>query len=626
MKNNDIITHNNISGNNIISNDNNENCNDNETEKEEIKLFYDSLTDLLFKKQYKKIIKLLSLKEEEDEKTENEQKEENINESQWILQFIKAISIQKIVEKKNVKYYKSPIIPKFKEYIEKENKIINKWLLFIKELITNKKHNKYNNKDYIQCFLEFIVTFILKKISNLSKHCIYQEKYKEAVCFLSLGINLINNSYSFFKSPESFLLCGEIYLFLSSILIGDNNNYKTAKNIISLSCKFFYICMESLLFSNPNCVSYSIFNIKIQEKKNYDIINKIFFYLSLSFYHLGICYENEGFPYSSFYAYKQSKYFASIIKERSSDIHKFYEFLKEIEKRQLLRNRIIIFFEKFVKKEDLIDKEPQAKNRYKTFNSHREMKRKRFKILEQHISNMKLIDIDKDEPQLFDKINKHYKYNVNLATKQIHLLDYLMSDNFKETIKSMNNIRINKLDKETIEIIQKKIIEIKNNEREKLELKIKSDKSVKNKNNKSTEIVIKEKEHIKSKIMRTISSPKTFNSEKKTRVSSSYKNSNILITDANNNSLKTESCFSFNSRPTTANNDKNYKSPWKYYSLKNLSKRNKILIQEKEKNDNNLFNEGDKILLSASSKNVNNKNLKYKVKKYTYDKFLLSHL
>ena len=72
------------------------------------------------------------------------------------------------------------------------------------------------------------------------------------------------------------------------------------------------------------------------------------------------------------------------------------------------------------------------------------------------ILNMKLIDIDKDEPQLFDKINKHYKYNVNLATKQIHLLDYLMSDNFKETIKSMNNIRINKLDKETIEIIQKK--------------------------------------------------------------------------------------------------------------------------------------------------------------------------
>ena len=621
----------NISYNKIISN---EKSNDNEEEKEEInqkdeiKLFYDSLTDLLCKKQYKKILKLFSFKEEDEKKGKRKNEEEKeekdgiiINESEWILPYIETISIQKIIGKKNIRYFKSPKVPKFNEYIEKENNTINKWLLFINELI---KENK--KKENIQSFLEFIITFILQKCINISKHCIYQKNFKEAICFLSLGINLINHSSTFFKSPETFFLCAETFLFLSSLLIGDNN-YESAKNIINLSCKFIYICMETILFSNPNCLSYSIFNILDQEKKNVDIVNKLFFYLSLSFYHLGICYENQGLPYPSFYAYKQSKFFASIVKDRSPDINRFYEFIKEIEKRQLLRNRIIIFFEKFVKKEDLIDKEPPVKKEYNDFNSHREMKIKKFKILENYISKMKLLDVDNDEPHLLDKINKHFKYNVSLATKQIHLLDYLMSDNFKETIKRMNNIRINKLDKETINIIQKKIISIKNNEREKLSLKIKKEK-VKNDNNKSTEKIIKEKEQNNFKTIRTASSAKTYTSGKKTRVSSSYKNSKVLMTDViGNNSLKTESCFTFNSRPTTAHNELSHKSKWHgYFSLKNISKRNKILMDQKNNSDKNYFNKRNKLVLSNSTKSVRNEKLKlkYKIPKYSYDNYLFN--
>ena len=116
------------------SSDNNLNDNKVNKEKEDInkvdekKLFYDSLIDLLNKKQYKKILKLFFLDENEDE--ENEKLEENkpkiINESKWMLSYIEIISIQKIIQRKNEKYYKSAQTPKFKEYIKKENKIINK--------------------------------------------------------------------------------------------------------------------------------------------------------------------------------------------------------------------------------------------------------------------------------------------------------------------------------------------------------------------------------------------------------------------------------------------------------------------------------------------------------------------
>jgi hypothetical protein len=385
--------------------------------------------------------------------------------------------------------------------------------------------------------------------------------------------------------------------------------------------------MESILFSNPNCISYSIFNITNQETKNFNVINQIFFYLSLSFYHLGICYENQGFPYPSYYAYKQCKFFISIIKDRSEDMNKFYEFIIEIEKRQLLRNRIIIFFDKFVKKEDLIDEEPPEKKvEQNILNSKREMRAKKFQKLENFISNMKLLDADHEEPHLFDKINKHFKYNVKIATKQIHLLNYLMSDNFKETIKKMDKIRINKLDKETINIIQKKIISIKNNEREKLSLKLKNEKKSKNiKNSKSTEKVIKEKDKINFKTIRTISSAKTFFSGVKTRVSSSYKNSNILATDINNNnSIKTESVYTFNSRPTTAHNDLSYKSTWhKYFSYKNMPERNKYM-NLKTQSHKNMFIKGNKLLISSSTKNIKNNKLKYKVPKYSYDKYLFN--
>jgi hypothetical protein len=398
--------------------------------------------------------------------------------------------------------------------------------------------------------------------------------------------------------------------------------------------------LELILFSNPNQISYSVFNILNQTKQIYDYITNIIFYLSTCFYQLGVCYENQDFPYYSFYAYKNSKFFSSIFEDVNGDINRFSKFIKEIEKKQLLRNRIIIFFERFVTEDELKDKEPVKKKVYKEFVSYNEKKAKRYLKLEQYISNMKLIDVDNDELDLFDKIDKHFKYNVNLVTKKIHLLDYLMSNNFQETIKNMKKIRINKLDRETIDVISKKIINIKNNERDKLRLKSKKQNNINEKKDndsekekekekekeyfKTIEAIINNRKPSKYKTLRTASSSKTLTSGKKTRVSSSYKNSKysqILMTDINY-SVKSDSFFSFNTRPNTAHNDTNLKrrkfSKGRYYSEKNINKRSQILFGEKLRNQGNKGNKENKMLYSYTPK------IKYKVPKYSTDKYIFN--
>ena len=122
-----------------------------------------------------------------------------------------------------------------------------------------------------------------------------------------------------------------------------------------------------------------------------------------------------------------------------------------------MESRIVIFFEKFVKKEDLEEKEIKVKKVYNRLNYLEEERKKKFVGIEKKIGNLKLMDVDDDEPDLFNKVGaKPINERVLKATKQVHLLEYLMSDNFKGIVHNMKKIEINKLEKDTINKIQKK--------------------------------------------------------------------------------------------------------------------------------------------------------------------------
>ena len=309
-----------------------------EKRKNEIRLFYYSILELLTKKQYKKILELFSTKEEEKEEEKESTENKITYQSEWIFPFLHIVSIERVIQNKVNKYNKSININVFKRYLEKENIILNQWLLLINDLIIKQK----KDKEDIQCLLEFTIEFILSKCLFLSKYCIYHQNIKEAIYFLSLGIYLINHTYNFIKSPRTYCISAELLIYLTSILIADNK-YDTAKNIINFSIKLLYLGLEIIFFSNSEQLSYTIFDILSQEKQNIEPIVRIIFLISISFYHLGVSYESQGNHYKAFFSYKQSKFFLSIIKDMDEEIFTFYEFIINLENRLLIRNRLIFF-------------------------------------------------------------------------------------------------------------------------------------------------------------------------------------------------------------------------------------------------------------------------------------------
>ena len=556
----------------------------------EIALLYESLLEFYSKKQYKKILKTIVLKTD---------KKEKFNMLEWKLLHLRTLTIQKILEKKNSDYYKSSKVPHFLEYIQKVNNDINNWLTFTQELVYQ------SQKRYVESFLEFIILFILQKVIALSKNYLHSGHIKDAIGILSLGIRLIKKSFYFFKSPDSYALAGEIFLFLSSLMIADES-YNTAKTFISISIKFCYLCIELKLFKNG--INYKLFNL-YDYKNELTNFTKIFFNLSVAFYQLGICYENEGDPYNSLYALKTSKIFGTIIE--NEDIELFIDAIKDIETRLLMKNRIILFFEKNAKKREFEEKMVKKKKIYNKLYDHDQKRKLKFKGIKNYIEKLKLVDIDDDEPDLFNKVGcKPINEKVLKSTKQLHLLNFLMSDHFKEVINKMNKIEINKLDKDTINKIQKKIISLKNNERAKIEEKNKNEienikrlEETKKKTIKESkkEISLIKNNNNKSNTLKSTSIySMTTSITRKPRIHSAYKSfrrNNLLIYN--------EQQILYDKTAI----DSKFSSPSKYLSL-----------TENYNNYNNLYNKNGKIYSRDIIINEKNNILNQKYQKIKYNK------
>ena len=396
---------------------NNEELEDEEEEEEEIgpskeiALLFESLVEMYSKKQFKKILKTIVVKAD---------KEEKFNLMEWKLLFIRTQTLQKIMERKNTTYYKSMTIPHYSEYIQKVNNDINHWIPFIQELLN------LNELTYANSFSEFLILFLLKKCLILSKYHIHFGHIKDSIAICSLAMRLIMKTFNFFKSPDSFQISAEILLNLSSFLIAEEN-YETAKNLINHSIKFSYMSLELKLFKNG--INYRLFNLK-DYRNEIPQLSKLFFNLSVSFYQLGICFENEEESYNAFYSMKTAKFFLNILKDPKVNL--FLDLVKRIEERLLMRSRIVIFFEKCVKKEELEEKEIKIKKVYNKLSYLEERRRRKFNKIKEKVEKLKLVEVDDDEPDLFNRIGQKPKNeNVLKSTKQLFLLEYLMSDDFK---------------------------------------------------------------------------------------------------------------------------------------------------------------------------------------------------
>ena len=370
----------------------------------------------------------------------------------WQIQFLKLSSYLEIIEKKlNSKYYNPMKISKIEKYLKLFNNELNEFIEDIK---------KNPNDENLSSKYEIIITFILRQCNNYSRFCIYQNFIYDCIIFLGLGERLIKRTSDFIYSPDSYHYACEIFIFLSSLYI-ISNNFNYAKKYIILCLKLCYKELELRLENNDYLES--LFNINNFNDREKEKVESIFLNITICFFHLGVCNENEYDFNSAYESYKQAKWFSQVIP--NNNMIEFITTIYKMEKRELLRNQLIEFFQK--ENNNLIE-EPLIIIKKPKFIFDEEENIKKFKHLEKYLNNLKIKEIDDDEPNLLFNIKgKPFSQNVSNVTKTIHVLNYLMKDKFNGVIDKMKKIELHHLNNETKQIIQKKIINIKNDEREK---------------------------------------------------------------------------------------------------------------------------------------------------------------
>ena len=616
---------------------------------------YESLYELYSQRQFKQIVKTIKLKSDQFGKF-------FLNE--WKLLHIRIISLQKILDDKISKYYNNMNkIRHFSNYINDVNNDINNWIILIKELISQ------NDTKYIGSFIEFIICFILKNCIILSKKYIQFGFIKEAIATLSLSLGLISQTKKYFTSPDSYYLASEILLYFSSLMIAEKI-YDTAMNLISLSIKFSYMSFELRL--SKNCDNYkTLFDLnKYENEKN--VFNKIFFKLSIAFYQLSVCHEYKNNSYNAYLAIQSSNFFAKFTK--FNDCNLYQNLITKIETRLLMKNRILLFFEENSK--SLEKKENNGKKIIieKKRITYEERRRQRFDKLEKYLDKLKIKEIDDGIPDLFLNIgDKQTKPKILKITKQLKLLNYMMKDEFKDLIKSMKKIEINKLDNKTINLISKRIINMKNKEHFKLGNKIKQKFIIKKNLEERKNSIIMERNNNKDdkddKILFNLNQKKNFNhmnksntfksttaisstttiNKKAQRVHSAFHgsvNKNNLISYNRNNLSRISNFMNSSKKLNTTNiNQSMNSSPSGYISIqennlsniitknKSINRSNSFLIKNGKLNTSKSVNLKSKFnILNKSTTNKYNKkspsklNLKYSMPKYVHDKIFLSKI
>ena len=426
----------------------------------------------------------------------------------WKIAYIKILSYQEILRYKMYKYFKEKRIRKINSYfsiilnsimeiimnlnIISNNKNNNFRDIYSKSVkspmfISFKKESKKENKKYlndqikikkiIPGMIETIISHLLEYCFNFAKYCIYKNRIYDGIAILSLGMRLIQKTFVFVTSPDTLLWACNLCLFLSSLLI-TTKNYSTAKNYIIFILLICLIGLEIRLNNNKDIHFFMRINL---DSNNEMFLNRIYFIMSIAFYHFGICLENENNITRAISLYKQSNYFYNKITDQFQEEKDFNLFIDSIINRLYLRLKLISFIKSEEKNKKVVKEEVKLpKEKVKSFEIETiKKKEKKYEKVKHFIESLKLIELDDDEPDLLNKVRgKPYSKKVGIPTKNIHILNYLLDNKFNNFLNKTDKLEINNLSDEERIKIQREIRCIKREELEKY-LNYKKDKKLK---------------------------------------------------------------------------------------------------------------------------------------------------
>lgn len=406
---------------------------------------YSNLIEMFNKRKYRKLFTELT-------KNENKYKRFNLNNNLSITHLHLECAFA-IIKKKFYKYSTRSNIKNVDNWLGYVDGLIDKLTNQIPILELSIQIEQYE-------ILAFYNLSFYYYLALLSKH---NKKIIDCISYLSLAERIIDTISIGITKPRTCSIIIKIYLFISSMLISDEN-YLTAEQYLDKTLKLCYKEIELRMKS---------YNLYKKEKDNEQFLNQkyslfsmeddeCFIHMAIIYYQLGVCFENKKEFDKANDSYIHAKAFCEHINEDYITFKAFidnvsYSCKSKYKCEQLLEAKEVNnpdYKEKVIKKREA-----------KLYYDEKEYL-KRFDGVTKYIESLKLNEIDDDEQDLFDEIGKRPKsFLVKNMTKNVKLYNYLLSDKFKPVITNMKSMDVNKLDHDIKRTIQKKIIMIKADQR-----------------------------------------------------------------------------------------------------------------------------------------------------------------
>lgn len=411
---------------------------------------YGSLIDMYNKRKYRKLFTQLS-------KNEKTYLKYNIT-NNLELTHLQIECVFQIIKKKFFKYNSRSVIKNIDNWLNITDGLIDKFYHQIDEIDEKKKISQF----------EFLTQYTLRNMYNYALYNKHVGKIVDCISYLSMSEKLIQNFSSIITYPETYTIISHIFLFLSSFMISEES-FSTAKNYIVKTLKLLLREIE-LRMKNSNI------HYLVQEEKESSPLNiknnlfvlqnsECFLLLGISFYQLGVCFENEGEIMKASDSYMQAKHF---FEDYLPDEYcSLTNFLTNVSDNCKNKNDFIqIILRKEAHCNDYEEKKVKKKRPKLYFDD--EERLAKFDNIKNYLQTLNLKEIDDEDQNLLDEIGEKPKSQfVKKMTKHVHLYNYLMSDDFKPVVTQMKSLEVNKLDDETKRTIQKKIIKIKAEQRAK---------------------------------------------------------------------------------------------------------------------------------------------------------------
>ena len=377
---------------------------------------------------------------------------DSIKES-WKLKEIRIKCILKIVNRK---------LHKYENNFQKQKSIEN-WLNKV-EWEINEWFEDVGKDDQDQEQIEVIIQLLLEYFHSFAVLYKNEKCIAESIGYLAMGEKIIKVYIEVSRDPKTLNLAQKILLFLSSMLIVDLD-FETAKVYQSSALKlafkelFFRVDIEDGV------------NIETFSRVNQHYLNKLFVNIILAFYHRGVCEENNGNYPKAAEAYKQAKWF--IIKFLKNYIPELSQFISDVEEKSVGYAKI------FLKSNGVIFEYKPLDNKDTINNMHALNKGAKSKVIQ---NNNTLLEENKASNQ-FEFLKKKYSKTINLIQNlkfpefendfkkgddnlkdilyTVKTVNNLMSNKFKNIVQKMDNLEIHKLNKDSIDIIQRRINDVK---------------------------------------------------------------------------------------------------------------------------------------------------------------------